>query len=182
MAAFSRFSDWTYLRGALDYHLLNGIYISNNLEQFVLDNAYLVMRSQTEIRSEIKCEIKNKQTKKQHYKQEVCLNFLSLPCHFVISAECSQVSLLNIRWIQVIRRGTQWRHPLRKLWKHFRFMSRKSMGSLLGIQHNDAATTKQINFGLIRLTSSFGVGRNKICHYHYHPFRHSFENIHLFWM
>lgn len=115
MAAFSRISEWTYLRGALDYHLLNGIYISNNLEQFVLDDSYLVMRSLTGIRSEIKCKIK-KQTnrkKQQHYKQEVCLNFLSLPCHFVRSAECCQVSLLNIRWIQVIRSGTQWSHPLR---------------------------------------------------------------------
>lgn len=64
MAAFSRISEWTYLRGALDYHLLKGIYISNNLEQFVPDDAYLVMRSLTEIRSGIKCEIKNQQTEK----------------------------------------------------------------------------------------------------------------------
>lgn len=45
MAAFSHISDWTYLRLPLDFHLLNGIYISNNLEQFVPDDAYLVPRS-----------------------------------------------------------------------------------------------------------------------------------------
>lgn len=72
MAAFSRISEWTYLRGALDYHLLNGIYISNNLEQFVLSDAYLVMRSLTEIRSEIKCEVKNKQTKNNNIINRKC--------------------------------------------------------------------------------------------------------------
>lgn len=45
MAAFSRISDWTYLHLPLDYHLLNGIYISNNLKEFVLGDAYLELRS-----------------------------------------------------------------------------------------------------------------------------------------
>ena len=53
------------------------------------------------------------------------------------------------------------------------------MGSLLGIRRNNAAT-KQIHFWLIRLTTSFGVGRNKKYYYHYRPLRHSYKSFFIY--
>lgn len=42
-------------------------------------------------------------------------------------------------------------------------------------KRNHDAATKQINFRLIRLTSSSGVRRSKICHYRRRPFRAQFR-------
>lgn len=58
----------------------------------------------------------------------------------------------------------------------------KTTGSLLGIQSNNAATTKQINFRLIRIKTSFGVERKMKRYYHYRPFRHSYKSSHLSWV
>lgn len=58
----------------------------------------------------------------------------------------------------------------------------KATGSLLGIQSNNAATTKQINFRLIRIKTSFGVERKMKRYYHYRPFRHSYKSSHLSWV
>lgn len=55
----------------------------------------------------------------------------------------------------------------------------KTTGSPLGIQRNGTATTKQINFRLIRLTTSFWCWKiaYKKCYYHYRPFRDSYESF-----
>lgn len=58
----------------------------------------------------------------------------------------------------------------------------KTTGSVLGIQSNNAATTKQINFRLIRIKTSFGVERKMKRYYHYRPFRHSYKSSHLSWV
>lgn len=62
----------------------------------------------------------------------------------------------------------------------FQIHAEKTMSLLLGIQRNNVATTKQIHFRLIRLTTSLGIGRNKKCFNHCRPFRHSYEGFRLF--
>lgn len=60
--------------------------------------------------------------------------------------------------------------------EYLKLHAAESSRSPLGIQHDNAATTKPINIRLIRLTSSFGVASR----YHYGPFRQHSESRHIF--